>query len=241
MYDVLIKGGRIYDGGGKEPFEADVAIKGGKIVSVGATCAGEAARTIDASGLAVMPGAIDAHSHSDLTLPVHNRAESSIRQGITTEVAGSCGWSMAPCKQETIDTVLKSLIDALASEQDFKAMSWEWRTFSEYLAALEKKGIATNLVPIVGQSLIRAHIMGRDNRPASKGELEAMKAILRESMEDGVRTSQGALPRRKRLSSWPRSRQSTAVSTPRTSKMRETRSSRPWKRRYGSAGRPGFR
>jgi len=187
MYDVLIKGGRIYDGGGKEPFEADVAIKGGKIVSVGATCAGEAARTIDASGLAVMPGAIDAHSHSDLTLPVHNRAESSIRQGITTEVAGSCGWSMAPCKQETIDTVLKSLIDALASEQDFKAMSWEWRTFSEYLAALEKKGIATNLVPIVGQSLIRAHIMGRDNRPASKGELEAMKAILRESMEDGAK------------------------------------------------------
>ncbi|MDP2856509.1 MAG: hypothetical protein Q8P50_00840, partial [Bacillota bacterium] len=105
MYDILIKGGRIYDGGGKEPFEADVAIKGGKIVSVGATGAGEAARTIDASGLAFMPGAID----------------------------------------------------ALASDQDFKAMSWAWRTFGEYLSALEKKGIGTNLVPIVGQSLIRAH------------------------------------------------------------------------------------
>jgi len=187
MYDVLIKGGRIYDGGGKAPFDGDVAVRGGKIVSVGVVEAGEAACTIDASGLAVMPGAIDAHSHSDLTLPVHNRAESSIRQGITTEVAGSCGWSMAPCKQETIDGVLKGLIDALASEQDFKAMSWEWRTFGDYLSALEKKGIGTNLVPIVGQSLVRAHILGRDNRPASKGEVEAMKAILRESMDEGAR------------------------------------------------------
>ncbi len=175
----------MYDGSGKPPFRADVAVKARKIALVGETDV-ESATTIDASGMAVAPGAIDAHSHSDLTLPTHNRAESSIRQGITTEVAGSCGWSMAPCKKETIEGVLKWLIGALASPDDYANAGFGWRTFGEFLDALEKKGIGTNLYPVVGQSLIRAHVVGTEDRPASRGEIEAMKALLKEAIQEGA-------------------------------------------------------
>lgn len=186
MYDLLIKGGLLYNGSGKPPFVADVAVRDQRIVLVGNTVS-ESRRTIDATGLAVMPGAIDAHSHSDLTLPVHNRAESSIRQGITTEVAGSCGWSMAPCKKETVESVLRWLVTALASAEDYKNMSFKWRSFGDFLDALNEKGIGTNLCPIVGQSLIRAHVVGAEDRPATRGEIEAMKALVVEAMEQGAR------------------------------------------------------
>jgi N-acyl-D-amino-acid deacylase len=183
MYDIIVKSTKVYDGTGKDPFVADVGVKDGKIATVG-TCDGEATVTIPGGGVALMPGCIDAHSHSDLSIPVNNRAECSIYQGITTEVAGSCGWGLAPCKDETIQSVMTRFGWIPVSVKD---IPWQWHTFGEYLTALEKIGIGTNQIPIVGQSIIRAHVVGTENRPASKGEIEAMKALVREAMEEGAR------------------------------------------------------
>lgn len=116
MLSWVIKGGEVYDGSGEPAYQADIGILDGVIVKTGNIEDGEMpapGRVLDATGLAVAPGFIDIHSHSDLTLPVHSRAESSLVQGITTEVAGSCGWSLAPVKDETARGVLGNLLRGL--------------------------------------------------------------------------------------------------------------------------------
>src|SRR5262249_26168533 len=94
-YDILIRGGTLYDGSGRAGISGDLAIEGGRIVATG-NVGGAAKRTIDASGLAVAPGFIDIKTHSDFTLPINPKAESKVRQGVTTEIIGHCGFSVAP-------------------------------------------------------------------------------------------------------------------------------------------------
>jgi len=189
VFDLVIKGGTVIDGTGKRgPFKADVAVRGRAIARIdakGDLGPSDAREFIDASGLMVMPGVIDIHSHSDLSLPVHGNAASSLLQGITTEVVGSCGWSLAPCKKETIDTVLKGLVGALLGEEEFKAIDWEWRSFGEYLTYLKKRGTGTNVYPLVGQSLLRAHIVGTEKRPPTPGEVAAMQELLEQCLVEG--------------------------------------------------------
>lgn len=194
MLDVLIRGGLIVDGTGNPPYVADLGISGGRIAGLGSFEGAEAATVIDARGLAVAPGFIDMHSHSDLSLPSHPRARSSLLQGITTEVAGSCGWSPAPLKGEVAQTVLKMLSEGLLGEVPSQIAAGAddgsgpaWHSFGEYLDYLDKHGIGVNLYPIVGQSLIRAHIVGLDRRPATPGEIEAMEALTRACLEEGAR------------------------------------------------------
>ncbi len=219
MFDILIVGGLIVDGTGNTPYRGDVAIAGGRIVAVGRIEGAEATLVIDASGLAVSPGFTDMHSHSDLTLVSHPRASSSLAQGITTEVAGSCGWSLAPVKNETAASVLKELClgltgavppelveapdagpgQAAGQEQAGGAQGatavpaparhpgLAWHSFGEYLAYLENLGIGVNLYPIVGQSLIRAHVVGAQRRMATPGEIEAQRALLEACLEEGAR------------------------------------------------------
>jgi len=131
----------------------------------------------------------------------HSRASSSLLQGITTEVAGSCGWSLAPLKAETARSVLRHLTRALLGEvppqidvaqeaeedEAGRGSGPAWHSFGEYLAFLETQGLGTNLYPVVGQSLIRAHVVGLEPRRASAGELEAMKALLELCLEEGAR------------------------------------------------------
>ncbi len=204
MLDIVIRGGLIIDGTGNAPYPGDLAVKDGRIVAVGRLEGAEAAVVIDASGLAVAPGFIDMHSHSDLSLPLHPLASSSLLQGITTEVAGSCGWSLAPVKNETARSVLKGLCEALigAIPPEIDAGGEEgtssagparpepplgWYSFGDYLAFLETRGIGTNLYPIVGQSLIRAMVVGTERRAATPGEIRAMQALLDASLEEGAR------------------------------------------------------
>ena len=245
MFDILIVGGLIVDGTGNTPYQGDVAIAGGRIVAVGRIEGAEATLVIDAGGLAVSPGFIDMHSHSDLSLVSHPRASSSLVQGITTEVAGSCGWSLAPLKNETAASVLKELclglmgavppelaeapdagpgqaagqeqaggfeVAATGQEQaggfQVAATGQEqagglqgaaagpaparhpglaWHSFGEYLTYLEKLGLGVNLYPIVGQSLIRAHVVGARRRMATPGEIEAQRALLEACLEEGAR------------------------------------------------------
>lgn len=186
MLDLVLKNGTVIDGTGKPRFKADLGIDRGKIVSIGNLSQAQAKKTIDINNLAVCPGFIDMHSHSDLSILAHRKATGSISQGITTEVVGSCGWSLAPCKNETRRDVLERLVKGLIDSETFDSMSWNWNSFGEYMNELESAGTGVNLVPQVGQSLIRAHVVGTENRKATPGEIQAMKALLEHSLDEGA-------------------------------------------------------
>lgn len=180
MLDFVIRNGLVVDGTGNPWFKADVTIDDGRIVGVKRTPESRAEKVIDATGLAVSPGFIDMHSHSDLSLLINPRAESKIRQGITTEVIGNCGFSLAPITSERKDLV-KREYGPLADE-----ISWNWSTFKEYCDRLSHQGTSVNVVPLVGHGVLRKNVMGYENREPAADELAEMKALLIESMEDGA-------------------------------------------------------
>jgi N-acyl-D-amino-acid deacylase len=195
LLDILVRGGLIVDGTGSPPYLGDVAISGGRIVALGCLEGATAAMVIAADGQAVAPGFIDMHSHSDLSLPRHPKAGSSLSQGITTEVAGSCGWSLAPVKKETAGSVLRGLCEGLMGEvpggldeeSNGGAPGLGWYSFAQYLEHIENQGMGVNLYPIVGQSLLRAHVVGTDRRPATPGEIRAMQELLLACLAEGAR------------------------------------------------------
>jgi len=177
---LVFRNGFLIDGAGNPWLRTDVGISRGKIVKVGKLDTMEATVAIDAGGLVVSPGFIDIHSHSDLALLINPRAESKIRQGVTTEVVGNCGGSAAPVDKETVN-FLKDEWGLEAEE-----VSWNWSTFGEYLDQLEKQGVALNVAPLVGHGTVRTAVMGIDNRPPTPKELERMKDLVAQSMEDGA-------------------------------------------------------
>jgi len=180
VFDLVIRNGFVVDGAGNPWFRADVGISGGEIEKVGRLDTVEAKRVIDANGLVVSPGFIDIHSHSDLALLINPRAESKIRQGVTTEVTGNCGSSAAPTNKETL-SFLKDEWGLEANE-----VAWDWSTFGEYLDRLQKQGIALNVASLVGHGTVRTAVMGVDNRSPTRDELEEMKSLVAQSMEDGA-------------------------------------------------------
>jgi N-acyl-D-amino-acid deacylase len=186
MLETIIRKGTVLDGSGRPPLRADVAIEDGKVSIVGDLSEATAKQVLDAEGLFICPGFIDMHSHSDLSLPSHKRGDSSLSQGITTEVIGSCGWSMAPVKEETRKSVLQGLISGLVHREAYESLDWSWHSFGQFMDALESGGIGINVAPQVGQSLIRAHVVGTEKRDAAPGEIEAMRALVRQAMEDGA-------------------------------------------------------
>lgn len=184
MYDIIIKNGCVIDGTGNPWFRADVAISDGKITKIGRLDKSSAETVVDAKGLVVAPGFIDMHSHSDLVFPLKDHAEilsPFIRQGVTTQAIGNCGMSPAPAKKDTVE-ILKATL-ALITPREFP---WTWYRLSEYLDLLAKQGVAMNVVPLVGHGAIRIAAMGLKAEPPTKDELEAMKNVLTEAMEDGA-------------------------------------------------------
>jgi len=181
MFDVIIKNGKVIDGAGNPWFKADVGIDGQKISAIGRLSAEKASKIIDADGLVVSPGFIDMHSHSDFELLVNPKAESKIRQGITTEVIGNCGESAAPLndlmKAETRKT------DSLIEEAELQL---DWSTMKDYLNKLGRQGVAVNVVPLVGHGNLRVYTMGFVDSPPTKTELEEMKKRLAQAMEEGA-------------------------------------------------------
>ncbi|NIN97601.1 MAG: amidohydrolase family protein, partial [Anaerolineae bacterium] len=154
MLDVLINGAVVVDGTGKPASKADVGIAAGRIAVVARDVGQEAKRTIQAEGLHLAPGFIDPHSHSDFTLLANPRAESKIRQGITTEVIGNCGLSPAPLLDATTEEVWTAF-----SAPDLDVT---WTSMTEYLELLRRSGIAVNVVPLVGHNNVRAAVLGFD-------------------------------------------------------------------------------
>lgn len=175
MYDYIIKGGTVVDGSGQPPYAADVAVKDGRIVLIG-VAQGECP-TIEAAGCVVMPGVIDLHTHSDLNLMLDGRAESFLRQAVTTEVIGNCGYSAAP----------------LLGEADLKRNVFcyrgsgtpGWKSFSEYTERLGAS-LCINVVPLAGHAAVRSSVMGYADRPASREELNAMCQLLNDCFDQGA-------------------------------------------------------
>ncbi|MBI5187670.1 MAG: D-aminoacylase, partial [Nitrospirae bacterium] len=179
--DLLIKNGLVFDGTGSEPFKADVGISGDRIAFISqqsAVSSQQSKRVIDAYGLAVSPGFIDTHSHSEFSLLADPRAEGKICQGITTEINGNCGLSAAPFYGEALNR----------REEDLKELGIQerWVTFEEYLEILEKKGIALNFATLVGHGSIRACVIGYKDKKPDDIELKRMQALLTETIDAGA-------------------------------------------------------
>ena len=176
-YDAIIRDGMIYDGGGGEPYTADVGITGDSIATIGELEGARAPVVIDASGLAVAPGFINMLSWATESLIEDGRSQSGIRQGVTLEIFGE-GSSMGPLTEQ-----MKAR--ELAEQGDIK-YDIEWTTLGEYLEYLERKGVATNVASFVGATTVRIHELGHADREPTAGELERMRALVRAAMEEGA-------------------------------------------------------
>ena len=175
-YDVVIRNGTIYDGRGGAPFTGDVALRGDRIAAVGAV-SGVGKTEVDARGKAVAPGFINMLSWATESLIEDGRAMSDVKQGVTLEIMGE-GFSMGP-----LSDAMKA--DAKKYQTDIK-YDVEWTTLREYLDWLVKRGISVNVASFVGASTVRIHVLGEVDRAPTAAELDQMRALVRQAMEDGA-------------------------------------------------------
>ena len=176
-YDLIIRNGHLIDGTGSPWVSGDVAIRDGRIAAVGHLGDAPAKRAIDAAGRVVAPGFIDMLGQSELTILVEPRLPSKIYQGITTEVTGE-GGSIAPLN----DAILAS--DRVGYEH--YGITPDWRTLGQYFTRLEKQGLGINLASYVGATQVRRMVLGDENRAPSPADLDRMRALVREAMEQGA-------------------------------------------------------
>ena len=176
-YDVILRGGTIHDGTGRPPVVGDVAILGDSIAAVGELGNATADTTIDVTGLAVAPGFINMLSWATESLIEDGRALSDIMQGVTLEVFGE-GWSEGP-----LNDSMKVTQTALQGDIRYDI---EWTTLGEYLEFLERKGVSPNVASFVGATTVRIHEIGYADRPPAPDELDRMRALVRQAMEEGA-------------------------------------------------------
>ena len=176
-YDVLIKGGTVYDGSGEAPKLADVALKGDRIVAIGDLKAADAKVVVDAKGLAVAPGFINMLSWSNESLIADGRGQSEIRQGVTTQIMGE-GWSSGPLN----DVMKKS---AKAEQGDVK-YDIEWTTLADYLKYFEKRGVSQNVASYIGATTIRKYVLGEADVPPTAEQMQQMRDLVEKEMRAGA-------------------------------------------------------
>ena len=178
MLDILIKNAEIIDGTGKPSFRAEVGIVDKRIVLIANHISAEASQVILAQGLHLTPGFIDPHMHSDLTLFGNRQADSSIHQGVTTEIIGNCGLSAAPVTEKVAREVQ---VLAMGLNVDIA-----WKSMAEYLEYLQKLGIAVNVAPLIGHSNIRGSVLGYEDIQPIPEQLIMMENLVEETMEQGA-------------------------------------------------------
>ena len=189
MHDLAIRNALLLDGLGSEPVRGDLGVTQGRISLVGKT--GEPAReTIDADGLALMPGIIDNHTHYDAQLTWDPLASPSPALGVTTAIIGNCGFTIAPCRPEGRDLIMRNLtqVEGMSLEVLRSGIAWDFETIPEYLAMLERRGVGLNIAGFAGHSSIRSFVMGEDaaRRAATDAEIEAMRRIVLEGVRAGA-------------------------------------------------------
>src|SRR5438552_9092704 len=176
-YETIIRNGMIYDGNGGEPYKADVALNADTIAFIGDLSKESAKNEIDAKGMAVAPGFINMLSWSNESLIEDGRSQSEIREGVTLEVMGE-GESMGPLNPKMKDLLKKG--------QTNIKYNVEWNTLGEYLNWLEKKGISCNVASFVGATTVRVYVIGEDDRDPTLAQMDSMKLLVRQAMEEGA-------------------------------------------------------
>src|SRR5215470_9006062 len=176
-YDTIIRNGMIYDGNGGEPYKADIAINADTIAFIGDLKNESAKNEIDAKGMAVAPGFINMLSWSTVSLIHDGRSQGEIRQGVTLEVMGE-GESMGP-----LNPKMKNMLQK--DQTDIK-YNVEWNTLGEYLSWLEKHGISCNVASFVGATTVREYVVGEDDRDPTPAQMDSMKLLVRQAMEEGA-------------------------------------------------------
>jgi N-acyl-D-amino-acid deacylase len=177
-WDILIRGGTLIDGSGSPGVRGDVALAQGRIAALGPSLAGAATKVIDADGLAVTPGFIDIKTHSDFVLPINPKAESKVRQGVTTEIIGHCGFSVAP----VLAGKTRLLADYLSGGAPW--LPFREIGFPEYLDTFP--AVAVNAGMLVGHNTLRLMTMGLEDRAPTAAELNAMIALLEDGLAAGA-------------------------------------------------------
>ena len=175
-FDIIIRGGTVYDGTGRPPLRADVGIKGDRIAAIGNLRRATAPTIVDATGLAVAPGFINMLAHSESSLIVDPRSLSELKQGVTTQIFGEL--SMGPLNDE--------MKRRLRGQQGDVKYEIEWTTLTEYLRYLEKRGIPQNVASFIGAATIREYVIGLEDKPPTPAQLDQMRELVRREMEEGA-------------------------------------------------------
>jgi N-acyl-D-amino-acid deacylase len=181
LFDLILKGGKVFTGAGNPWFNADLGVKNGKIIKIG-LLEDSAKEVIDLKGKAVSPGFIDLHDHSDFTILANRGADSKVHMGVSTTVFASCGSGAAPLNEKMRGDVLRE-----APFLKEAGVEVDWSTMKEYLTRLETGGLSINVAPLVGFGSIREYIMSMDMRAPKKAELRAMKNEVTKAMKAGCR------------------------------------------------------
>ena len=189
MHDLLIRNALLLDGLGSAPFRGDLGVSNGTILEIGS--AKESYKnSIDADGLALMPGIIDNHTHYDAQLTWDPLASPSPALGVTTAIIGNCGFTIAPCRPADRDLILKNLtqVEGMSIEVLRAGTRWDFESVPEFFAMLERQGVALNIAGFVGHSSVRTYVMGEDapRRAATAAEVAQMKDIVLEGVRAGA-------------------------------------------------------
>jgi len=189
VHDLVIDNARIIDGLGHPAREGDVAVAGGRIAAVGWNL-GTARQRIDAQGLVLAPGIVDIHTHYDAQLTWDPFATPSTALGVTTVVIGNCGFTIAPCRPQHRDIVMRNLthVEGMSLEAMRAGISWDFESYPEYLRSLERRGVVPNVASFVGHSSVRTYVLGEDasKRAATDTEIAEMRRLVLEAVQAGA-------------------------------------------------------
>ena len=186
MNDLLIRGATVYDGTGAAGRVVDVGVKDGRFAA-----SGPARRTLDAGGLALMPGIVDVHTHYDAQVTWDPTLSPSVSLGVTTAVMGNCGFGIAPCPAPLRETMVRNLsvVEGMDLEALLKGTRWEFESFAQYLEALERIRPYGNVAVLAQHSTIRTAVMGEEastRKEPSARQLAKMRALVREALDAGA-------------------------------------------------------
>ena len=191
-FDLVIRGGSVVDGTNIPHYNADIAVKDGRVAMIGGRIRGAGAEELDASGCIVAPGAIDLHTHYDGQLNWDPYATPSGWFGVTSLTIGQCGFGFAPTRPEDRDLNMRMMnrIEAIPLESMRKGIRWDWETFPEYLDSLDRQGLGVNVGALVPFSPLRGYVLGtmaaRERTSVTEPELNQMKELFYEGMQAGA-------------------------------------------------------
>ncbi len=188
--DTLIQNALVFDGSGAAPEVKDVGVHEGRIVAIGKNLNFTASHTVNAEGLALMPGIIDSHTHFDAQITWDSQVRPSPALGVTTAIIGNCGFTIAPCRPKDRELTMRNLtqVEGMSLQVLQHGIDWDFETFPEYLAMLKRKQCAINVAAYIGHSSVRTWVMGEDanKREATTAEISEMAALVKDAMAAGA-------------------------------------------------------